>query len=120
MLFRSFACRFLAGKEVSIPDPAVTAHLFRIVQEAVNNAVRHSGARHITIRLTRSRDQVLLEVQDDGKGLPARQPAGRGLGLRTMKYRAEIVGAQFDIQSGGGRGTVVSCRLLRPRESDKK
>ena len=114
------ACRFLAGKEVSIPDPAVTAHLFRIVQEAVNNAVRHSGARHITIRLTRSRDQVLLEVQDDGKGLPARQPAGRGLGLRTMKYRAEIVGAQFDIQSGGGRGTVVSCRLLRPRESDKK
>jgi PAS domain S-box-containing protein len=102
-------CCFQAEEDVVIPNLSVASHLFRIVQEAVNNAIRHSGARRITIRLTQSRAGALLEVQDDGKGLPAGPPKGHGLGLRTMKYRADIVGAQFAIKSGGIRGTIVSC-----------
>ena len=113
-------CRLQADKGVQISDASVALHLFRIVQEAVNNAVRHSGARHITISLARRRDQVLLEVQDDGKGIPARQRAGGGLGLRTMKYRADIIGAQFVVKSGGDPGTVVSCLVPSGTSLPKK
>ncbi len=103
------ACHLQADKGVLIRDPSVASHLFRIVQEAVNNAIRHSGARHLTIRLARAGEQVLLEVRDDGQGLPPRQPMAKGLGLRTMKYRADVIGAQFAVKSSAGHGTVVSC-----------
>ncbi len=110
------ACRLHADKRLLIRDASVALHLFRIVQEAVNNAIRHGEARHITIHLVRTGGQILLEIRDDGKGLPAREPAGKGLGLRTMKYRAGIIGAQFAVESANGHGTVVSC-LLPLRES---
>jgi len=105
------SCRLHADKGLLIRDASVAAHLFRIVQEAVNNAIRHGEARHITIHLTRSGDQIRLEIRDDGKGLPARQLFGKGLGFRTMKYRADIIGAQFGLKSANGHGTVVSCLL---------
>ena len=104
-------CQMRADKAVIIRDKSVGAHLFRIVQEAVNNAIRHGRPRHITIRLARFKAGVLLEVRNDGKALPARPPTGDGLGLRTMKYRADVIGARFAVRSSGGRGTVVSCLL---------
>jgi signal transduction histidine kinase len=104
-------CHLHADKGLLIRDAAVAAHLFRIVQEAVNNAIRHGDARHITIHLARTGDQIRLEIRDDGKGLPARRHVGRGLGFRTMKYRADIIGAQLALRSANGRGTVVSCLL---------
>ncbi len=105
------ACRLRADKGVVIRDASVALHLFRIVQEAVNNAIRHGAARNITIRLVRTGGEIRLEIRDDGKGLPARQAAGRGPGLRTMKYRAGVIGAQFAVESANGHGTVVSCLL---------
>jgi two-component system, LuxR family, sensor kinase FixL len=105
------SCRLRADAGVVVRDQSVASHLFRIVQEAVNNAIRHGEARHITIRLSKTGDQVLLEVRDDGKGLPDRGPKSNGLGLRTMKYRADVIGAQFALRPGGARGTVVSCLL---------
>jgi signal transduction histidine kinase len=85
--------------------------LFRIAQEAVNNAIRHGNAGQITIRLARVDDRLVLEVRDDGRGLPAGRATGRGLGLRTMKHRADLIGAQFAVASPDSRGTVVSCVL---------
>jgi signal transduction histidine kinase len=112
------SCRLRAYKDTLIQDTSVASHLYRIAQEAVNNAIRHGGARHITIRLARTGDQLLLEIRDDGKGLPARRQPVRGLGLRTMRYRADTIGAQFSVDSPCGRGTVVSClmptRILLP------
>ena len=112
------SCRLRADEDILIQDVSVASHLFRIVQEAVNNAIRHAGARQITIHLARTAGQLLLKVRDDGKGLPARSQPVRGLGLRTMRYRADIIGAQFTVDSPDGRGTVVSClvpaRSLQP------
>jgi two-component system sensor kinase FixL len=102
-------CRLRAARDLVTPDPSVASHLFRIVQEAVNNALRHGAARRITISLARSGGQLRLKVRDDGKGLPTRRPVGNGLGLRTMQYRADTIGAQFVVHPARGRGTVVSC-----------
>lgn len=103
------SCHFQADDGFLIRDQSVASHLYRIGQEAVNNAIRHSEARHLRIRLARTGEQLLLEVRDDGKGLPVHRPTDKGMGLRTMKYRAEVIGGQLGVESSEGRGTVVSC-----------
>jgi PAS domain S-box-containing protein len=105
------SCRFQADKGLQIRNVSVASHLFRIVQEAVHNAIRHGEARAIRIRLARAGDQFSLEIRDDGTGLTARLPATKGMGLRTMKYRADQIGAEFAVSPGPGGGAVVSCLL---------
>jgi PAS domain S-box-containing protein len=113
------ACDFQADKGILIRNVSVASHLFRIVQEAVHNAIRHGEARRIDIRLVKAGDQIALEIRDDGKGLPARLPAARGMGLRTMRYRAGNIGAEFTVSPGEGKGTVVSCLLPIENASNK-
>lgn len=105
------ACRFKAEEGLSVPDLIVALHLFRIAQEAVNNALRHAKARRVEISLRREGDQVLLEIGDDGPGLIPRNGQSRGMGLRTMQHRAEQIGAQLAFKSSQGSGTVISCML---------
>ena len=86
------------------------AHVYRIVQEALTNVVRHSGARHVTIRLTTREGELQFQVDDDGGGLPP-LPADRagGLGLKIMRYRAQMLGGDLVIESNGNGGTSVRC-----------
>ncbi len=105
------ACQLHADKSVAIADPSISAQLFRIVQEAVTNAIRHGKAGHIDIRLGRRGDRIVLEICDDGRGMPAQIPAGRGMGLRTMKYRADLIGAHFAVTASEKAGTLVTCLL---------
>jgi two-component system CheB/CheR fusion protein len=114
------SCRFRADKGILIRNESVASHLFRIVQEAVHNAIRHGAARTIAISLARVGNQIALEVRDDGTGLPSALPASKGLGLRTMKYRADNIGGEFTVMPGEGRGTVVSCLLPIENGSDKR
>jgi len=88
----------------------VATHLYRIAQEAVNNAVKHSGAHSILIRLTGSEGAIELQIQDDGHGLPAASHRHAGMGLHIMDYRARSVGGALDL-SGNGIGTLVTCRV---------
>jgi PAS domain S-box-containing protein len=92
-------------------DAMVGSHLFRIVQEAVSNALRHAKARRLRISLSTTQREFALRVWNDGAEFPERAFRGKGLGLRTMKYRADLIGAQFDISPAAGGGTVVSCLL---------
>ncbi len=86
--------------------------VYRVAQEALSNAARHSGARHVTARLARSADAgVELEVMDDGRGF-AFDDAARGLGIAGMRERALLVGGELTIESRPGRGTTV--RLVVP------
>ena len=97
-------------------------HLYRIAQEAVNNAVKHGKPTRIAIALADSGDGVRLTVEDDGVGLPPeQQPGHQGMGLQIMQHRARMIGAIFAIRrrAGGGggsdsSGTVVD--VLLPRE----
>ena len=91
-------------------DLATATHLYRIAQEAVNNALKHSGARHVRVHLTRVESGIVLEVKDDGKGLEPAPARHSGMGLHIMDYRARLLGGSLKLESGP-QGTVVSCRV---------
>lgn len=96
-----------AGVEVAAQDRVAATHLFRIAQEAVNNAVRHSGASRIGIRLSLVRGRGVLTVSDNGCGLPPKRSEGRG--LQIMAYRAGQIGATLKLDPSRSGGTQVRC-----------
>jgi signal transduction histidine kinase len=100
---------------LNFPEPlrlseTAAAHVYRIVQEALTNVARHSGARHVSIRLNTRDGELQFQVDDDGRGLPL-MPADRagGLGLKIMRYRAQMLGGDLAIESNGNGGTSVRC-----------
>ena len=102
------ACRFTYEDHVLIHDPTVATHLYRIVQEAVHNAIRHGKARNVDIGLRRAGSEVILTIVDDGCGLPAGTAVSHGMGLRNMKYRASILGGNITLASCG-TGARLTC-----------
>jgi signal transduction histidine kinase len=99
---------FESHGDTVIRDPGVAMHFYRIAQEALGNAMKHGGADVIRIVLTASDDGLTLTVTDDGKGWEPDE-ATPGMGLRTMTYRAQAIGATLEISRGPEGGTVVSC-----------
>lgn len=104
-------CHFSANENVTISNNMVAVHLYRIVQEAVNNAIKHAKPDNIYIQFQKNNDKILLSVSDDGKGLPEDFKQSKGMGLRTMKYRADIIDAKIEIKRRDKQGTVVICSL---------
>jgi PAS domain S-box-containing protein len=102
-------CRFECDGLVSVRDNVAATHLYRIVQEAINNAVRHGKAHRIVISLKSAGDKVTLMVADNGIGFSDHARKGSGMGLYTMRYRAGVVGATLHIQSDNGKGATVTC-----------
>ncbi len=88
--------------------------LWRIAQEAITNAERHAGAEHLWVRWSCDAEGAVLEVADDGKGMPVAVPRVDAYGMQGMKERAEVIGAHLEIESCPGEGTVVRCRLEGP------
>lgn len=101
------ACSFTLCGDVSHFDQASATHLYRIVQEALNNALKHSHARHIAVELASDADQVRLQVYDDGRGIAASPQDGMGMSI--MRRRADLIGAQLEVVSAPGSGTIVRC-----------
>ena len=102
-------CLFVCEGEILIADNTVAVHLYRIAQEAVHNSIRHGGAKNVRIRLQASKGRVTLEIRDDGKGMPDVLPERRGMGIETMRYRAEALGATLEFRRAPSRGTLVIC-----------
>jgi signal transduction histidine kinase len=99
-------------------DREVATGIFRIFQEALTNVARHAHATHIEIRLRTEGDALVLEVQDNGKGIAAEMlGAPSALGLLGMSERAASLGGHFDVQGAPGRGTTVTVRIPRVRRS---
>jgi len=109
-------CRFRAEKTVTVEDPAVSTHLYRIAQEAISNAIRHGRADEIAISLEAGQGEAVLSVTDNGLGFAEPKKERRGMGLRIMKYRAGMIGGMLAVGRANGSGTVVSCRF-RPAPS---
>lgn len=109
------ACEFVCHDEVEIDDANLELNLFRIVQEAVNNAVRHSGAQHVTISLSLDDNILRISIRDDGSGfaeLEMQREAFQGMGLKFMQYRANQVGAtlKFNFPAAGGTEVLLEKR----------
>ena len=105
-----------SGCEITVWDrfpplsPEIETAVFRIVQEAVNNAIRHGGARHITVTAEVDGQHLALAIQDDGSGFDPKVASSRpdaGLGLNSMRERAELLDGRFALTSRAGIGTRI-------------
>ena len=107
-------CRVTCDRLPPTPDHTVATHLYRIVQEAVSNAVKHGQARHVVLALTTGQHSTMLTMDDDGIGFPEGMNKPTGMGLRIMYYRASMIGASLAIHSDASRGTTVICEWPHP------
>lgn len=94
----------------------VETNLYRITQEALNNIYKHADARNVNVVVERRKDEIVLIIEDDGKGFEAtdlrsNKESGSGLGLVGMRERAAIVGGTFEIESAPGKSTTIFVRI---------
>ena len=94
----------LAGQPYALPEQC-EANLLRIAQEALTNAVRHSGTERIRVWLAYQTGAVVLEVGDSGRGMSGKEPSG--FGVDGMRERAREIGGEIKILSDPGRGTRI-------------
>jgi len=89
----------------------ITEHIYHILHEALNNAVRHGEASNITVGVEESPNAITVYVQNDGTSIPTENQEGMGLPL--MRYRAARIGASLTLEGGPGQDTVLKCRIPR-------
>ena len=103
---------------VRIYNSQVAINIFYIVQEAVNNAVKHGKVKNIIVTYSSNEDNIYLSIEDDGVGFDVSQATSPGIGLGLMKYRARAIGGALEITSNPGTGTDVLIKF--PRINNKK
>ena len=102
------AVRLQTKDATSLLPPAMQSSLFRIVQEALTNCAKHAKAKNVTIRLsTDSSHHVSMTITDDGVGFDVERHSAPGLGLLTMRERAEFLGGRFSLDTKPGQGTCI-------------
>lgn len=101
------------ANDVNTFDETGTIQIYRIVQEALNNAIKHGKADRMAIRIFRKNGAAMLTVADNGAGFPEK-PNRKGMGLKIMDYRASSIGASLKIDTKRDRGTVVKCVFDKP------
>jgi signal transduction histidine kinase len=112
------ACEFTENLSTPITDASMSVHLFRIAREAVNNAIRHAHASHITILLSTDEQRIVLTVEDDGEGFD-KPNRNDGMGMHIMRYRARMLGATLEIGPRPAGGTSVICSVTRSDSTPK-
>jgi len=114
-------CAFVEDGRCPELSRETTAHLVRIAQEAVGNAITHGRADEIEIRVMCRDDSGLLRIRDNGVGLPKPYRVHAGIGLHTMDYRARAIGGSLTVAPLPQRGVVVTCMFpLPPRDEQRE
>jgi signal transduction histidine kinase len=109
-----FQCEGIARE---LPE-ALAISMFRVLQEALQNAFRHSGAKHFKVSLTECTNQIALTICDEGRGFnPAEALKGSGLGLVSMIERLKLVGGELLIDAGPKRGTTIRAFVPFARQA---
>ena len=109
------SCPFRCERPVLLQDNKVATQLYRIAQEAVGNAIKHSHADRIEVSLSASADKIILRIRDNGIGIPDHAPGrGTGLGLLTMSHRARMIGGNVTVEPDPYGGTEVQCVIPMP------
>ncbi len=110
-----------SGPERRLPSETEVA-LFRVVQEAVSNIVKHAEAENVVISLESTESRLCIEVEDDGRGFDVQSVGSepgqvRGLGLLGMQERVELIGGRFTVESHPGNGTRIAIEVSLSREA---
>jgi signal transduction histidine kinase len=113
-------CRFEQTDEVNITEEATATHLFRIAQEAINNAIKHANAGRITLTLGAGASAITLAVCDDGIGISNSSASGSGIGLNILQYRAHCLGGRVLIEDLPRGGTRVACSVPQSAEPNDR
>jgi signal transduction histidine kinase len=106
-------CSFICVGQVEIRDNARAVHLFRIAQEALNNAIKHGQAKAVVVALEACNGALSLRVSDDGVGFDPTCSERKGMGLNIMRYRARMLAGTLEIQSNSPAGTMVTCTIAQ-------
>ena len=93
------------------PDDKTMVYLYRIGQEGLNNAIRHSGADVISMQLIENKENIILIVEDNGSGFDQARGNTGGNGMYNMKERADILGGTFNVETGPGQGTTIRVKI---------
>ncbi len=96
-------------KEPLTLDDGAATHLYRIAQEAFTNAIRHGRVTQVTIDLATAEGTLTLSVQDNGRGFDERNASNNGMGMKLMRYRAQMLGGDVTIANARGGGVIVRC-----------
>ena len=110
-LASSVRCVFECNDPVSVESSELAANLYRIAQEAVNNALKHASPSEIRIGLGLCDNILRLEIEDDGEGLPDTPWHATGIGFRIMRHRAEVMKGTFEAGSAPAGGTLVTVKI---------
>ncbi len=110
-------CELRYDNPVQVGDTKTAVQLFRIAQEAVSNAVKHSQAKRVDIRIARQSGNIVLSVRDNGVGIPDKASKGTGMGLLTMKHRAQMMGGTVSVTPRATGGTQVTCSVPAPAKN---
>lgn len=112
----SGVCRAeLASRGDGPMSVTVKRFLLRVLQEFIQNSLKHSGCSRIEISLNQTETGLSLQATDNGKGFDREKISSNGIGLANMKRRVQMIGGEFDLKSGPGEGTMLS--LFVPREN---
>ena len=99
-------------------SPEVETTLYRVVQEALTNVVKHSGAKHVSIVISNREGRVAATIDDDGRGFESAEVRDDALGLLGMRERLALVGGTLEVESSAGSGTTIAAQVPAPATSD--
>lgn len=105
------SCRFHCPEPVFIPSNDNATHLYKIAQEGILNAVKHSKTQSIEVSLTKNGNNIVLTIKDEGVGYVDDPEYSKGIGLKIMKYRAHMMDASFQIGPNVPHGIMLTCIL---------
>ncbi|MCP4113993.1 MAG: PAS domain S-box protein [Desulfobacteraceae bacterium] len=105
-------CRVLGRtQEIRFTNTAALTHLYYIIRESVHNAAKHGDAGNIYIRFEENPPDIVIEIEDDGKGMGKADPVRKGIGLVIMEHRADLIGARLKIVENPPGGILIRCRI---------
>lgn len=113
-------CVYESGGAPVIRDNVVAMHLYRIAQEAINNATKHGRAASVLVSLVEDEKATTLRIADDGAGISKTAAESNGMGLGLMSYRARLVGGELKIEEPPSGGTVISCEIAWQGEERRR
>lgn len=112
-------CTLVDFLDISFDDPTSLSHLYRIIQEATSNAVKHGNASNVIIKMEVDKDKLVLSIEDDGTGFSPDWDQGKGLGVRIMQFRSNLIGANLRILESDLGGAAIIITLLAVGSSYK-